>query len=73
VLRDADLTSAVARIQTPTLVITGSQDTATPPAAGQELRQLIPEARLLELEAAHLSNVEQAEAFTAAVADFLSA
>lgn len=70
-LRDADLTAEVSRIAAPTLVIAGSEDRATPPADGRFLAERIPGARYLELPAAHLSNVEAAGRFTAAVREFL--
>jgi 3-oxoadipate enol-lactonase len=46
-------------------------DRATPPAWGEAIAAAIPRAELRELEAAHLSNVEAAEAFNEAVAAFL--
>lgn len=70
-LRDADLRELATRVQAPSLVVTGSADVATPPAAGEALAAAIPGARLRELDAAHLANVEQSAAFTAAVLAFL--
>lgn len=70
-LRDADLRDLAARVQAPSLVVTGTADVATPPAAGQALAAAIPRARLLELDAAHLSNIERAPEFTRAVLAFL--
>ncbi|EHP43501.1 b-ketoadipate enol-lactone hydrolase [Cupriavidus basilensis OR16] len=70
-VRDSDLRDAVAGITRPTLVIAGSDDIPTPPRDGQYLAQTIPGARYAELEAAHLSNLEQVERFTDAVLDFL--
>jgi len=72
-LRDADLRHLAAGVLAPSLVVTGTADVATPPAAGEALAAAIPGARLLALEAAHLANVEQAPAFTAAVLAFLEA
>lgn len=72
-LRDADLRERVAGIHVPTLVIAGSKDNATPPALGQELRDRIPGAQYVELPAAHLSNIEAAAEFNAAIGKFLSA
>jgi 3-oxoadipate enol-lactonase len=71
-LRDADLDGALAGIAAPTLVVVGSHDRVTPPAQGEVLRDRIPGARLVALEAAHLSCLEQPEAFTAAVLEFLN-
>ena len=70
-LRDADLRALAARVQAPSLVVTGTHDVATPPASGEALAAAIPGARLLDLDAAHLSNVECAPAFTKAVLAFL--
>ncbi len=71
VLRDADLRANIDRIVAPTLVVTGLHDDATPPPLGALICERVAGARLLELDAAHLSNVEQAEAFTGGVLDFL--
>jgi 3-oxoadipate enol-lactonase len=71
-LRDADLRADAGRIRAPTLVVIGTHDPATPPADGRFLAGVIPGASLLELDAAHLSNIERAAAFTGAVAQFLS-
>ncbi|HEV2115259.1 MAG TPA: 3-oxoadipate enol-lactonase [Terriglobales bacterium] len=72
-LRDADLRDRISSIHVPTLVIAGSKDNATPPALGQELRDHIPGAKYVELPAAHLSNIEAAAEFNAALSEFLSA
>jgi 3-oxoadipate enol-lactonase len=72
-LRDADLRDLAARVQAPSLVVTGTADVATPPAAGAALAAAIPGAGLFELDAAHLSNLERAPEFTRAVLDFLEA
>jgi len=50
----------------------GRDDAATTPAMATDIAQAIPGARLVVLDnAAHLSNLEQAEAFTAALRAFL--
>ena len=71
-LRDADLGPRIPAITAPTLIVVGAQDPVTPPADGERLRRAIPGARLVTLEAAHLSNVEQPAAFTAAVLGFVA-
>ena len=71
-VRDADLRAEIAGIATPTLVIAGSGDLPTPPRDGVYLAQTIPGAHYVELEAAHLSNLEQAQAFSKVVVDFLA-
>jgi 3-oxoadipate enol-lactonase len=72
-LRDADLADVAPQVRAATLVVTGTHDVATPPAAGEWLAGAIPGARRVEFAAAHLSNVECAPAFTAAVLEFLQA
>lgn len=58
-----DLAAGNARITCPTLVIAGDLDEATPPAMSEAIARSIPGARLQHLKAAHLSAVEQPEAF----------
>lgn len=71
-IRDMDLRPRLGRITAPTLVIAGSRDPAPPLADGALIVEAIQGARQAALNAAHLSNIEQPEAFTAAVLDFLS-
>jgi 3-oxoadipate enol-lactonase len=71
-IRDADLRQSVRLIGAPTLIVSGSADLPTPPADGQFLQQSIAGAEYVELPAAHLSNQEQADAFSDAVLDFLA-
>jgi 3-oxoadipate enol-lactonase len=70
-LRDADLRDAVGRIAAPTLALAGTTDVSTPLASLEFLRDHIPGARMVTFDAAHLSNVEQAEAFSDAVLRFI--
>jgi 3-oxoadipate enol-lactonase len=72
-LRDADLRADVAAIRAPTLVIAGRQDPATPAADGRLLADAIPGAEYVELDTAHLSNLEAPERFTSALVGFLGA
>lgn len=72
-IRDADLRDLAPRVSAPTLVVTGRHDPATPAEDGRSLAYAIPGAALVELEAAHLGNVECAAVFTAAVDGFLRA
>jgi 3-oxoadipate enol-lactonase len=59
------------RIQCPTLMIAGTRDEATPVAMSQAMVDSISGARLATLPAAHLSAVEQPEAFAALVDAFV--
>jgi len=71
-IRDMDQREAVAQIKAPTLVIYGGSDPVTPGSDAQFLTDRIRGAVKVELAAAHLSNVEQADAFTEAVSNFLA-
>ena len=70
-LRDADFRESLKSIRTPTLVISGTHDPATTPADGKFIAEQIPGAAYVELDAAHMSNIERHEEFTSAVVDFL--
>jgi len=69
----ADLHDALPPTPIPCLVIGGTEDQATPPEKAEELHSLIPGSELALLPGApHLSNVEQADTFTALLVAFLS-
>jgi 3-oxoadipate enol-lactonase/4-carboxymuconolactone decarboxylase len=70
-VRDADLGDALAGIRCPTLFVAGLRDQATPPERSRAMAAAVPGARLVELDAAHLSNWERPEEFAAAVLGFL--
>jgi 3-oxoadipate enol-lactonase len=70
-IRDMNQLETIRSIRAPTLVVAGTHDIATPPASAREIAGRVPGAALVELEAAHLSNIEAADQFTAAVLDFL--
>jgi 3-oxoadipate enol-lactonase len=67
-----DLRPEAPGIKLPTLVISGTHDLAATPAQGRELAESITGARYVELDAAHISNIEQADVFTKTVLDFLA-
>jgi|SRR5215470_4309743 len=71
-IRDMDQRETIASIRAPTLVIVGTRDPATPPEHGRAIADRIRGAQVVELPAAHLSNIEAAERFTEALVDFLS-
>jgi 3-oxoadipate enol-lactonase len=70
-IRDMDQRPTARLITVPTLLISGLSDPATPPSDAAFLNRAIEGSRVVSLEAAHLSNIEQAEAFTAAVLAFI--
>jgi 3-oxoadipate enol-lactonase len=72
-IRDMDLREAIAQITSQTLVIAGSQDPATPPSHAEYIASKIPGAKLVTLDCAHLSNIECAAEFNAALLEFLAA
>lgn len=72
-LRESDMRESVAAIRIPTLVISGAQDPVSPPSDGRFLAEKISGAKYVELEGAHLVNVEAASEFTTSVVAFLGA
>ena len=70
-IRDEDLREQISRVSLPTLVISGAKDAATTAADGQFIAGKIPAAKYVELNAAHLSNIEAADPFTKALLKFL--
>jgi 3-oxoadipate enol-lactonase len=71
-IRDSDLRGAINHIQTPTLVLAGAHDVVTPPADGKFMAVGIPGAQYAEMNASHLSNIEDATNFTSTILDFFS-
>lgn len=71
-IRDADFRNDVPGIRAKTLVVSGTQDKATPPGDGRYLAERIPASRYIELDTAHLSNVEAAQQFSDEVLKFLT-
>lgn len=67
-----DSTAELASIAVPTLVVVGADDALSPPEVAREMHEAIPGSELAVLErAGHLSNLEAAEEFDAAVGGFL--
>jgi 3-oxoadipate enol-lactonase len=67
-----DFTERLKALNLPTLVLVGDQDVGTPPAMARELAAAIPDAQLEIIPgAAHLSNIEQADAFNRQLLAFL--
>jgi 3-oxoadipate enol-lactonase len=68
-----DATADLAGITVPTLVLVGEHDGPSPPDVARSMQEGIPGAELVVLpRAGHLSNLEAADEFNAAVADFLA-
>ncbi len=71
-IRGADLRDDVHGIVTRTLLVAGTRDIATPPELTDDLHAQIEGSHVVSLEAGHLSNVEQPDAFTDALTRFLA-
>lgn len=69
---DYDVRTSLGGIRVPTLVIAGALDAATTPEDGRYIAEQIRGAKYIELEAAHLSNIEQASPFNEAAMNFLA-
>jgi 3-oxoadipate enol-lactonase len=70
-VRDMAQSVMLLKIKTPTLIIAGKQDPATTVDHATVLNRLIDGSKLVVLDAAHLSNVEQPQAFNRAMRDFI--
>jgi len=68
-----DSTALLAQVAVPTLIIVGAEDELTPPEDSRRIADAVPGATLVTIPAAgHLSNLEQPDAFNAALAAFLA-
>jgi 3-oxoadipate enol-lactonase len=68
-----DLTDRLSTIKVPTLIVVGEEDQGTPVAASRAIHAQIAGSELQIIKSAsHLSNLEQPEAFTAALTTFLA-
>ncbi|HYF87044.1 alpha/beta fold hydrolase [Azospirillum sp.] len=72
IINRADSRPGLAAIRCPALVVCGRQDALTPPALHEEMADAIPSARLVLVEdCGHLSAMEQPQAVTALMRDWL--
>lgn len=70
-LRRGDLRQELPRLRLPTLVLTGSHDRLTPPAASDAMAKSIPQAELRSFQgAAHAPFLSRADDFTEALLSF---
>lgn len=72
-VRDADFRDRLPSVCVPLLVIAGSADPVATAADAQAIVDAVPDAQLVVLDAAHLSNIEAQTAFDRAVLAFLLA
>ncbi|MCU4641107.1 3-oxoadipate enol-lactonase [Acinetobacter courvalinii] len=71
-LAKADVRDQLKDIHLPVLIIAGTQDPVTTVADGQFMQQQIADAQLVEINASHISNIEQVDAFNQAVFSFIT-
>jgi 3-oxoadipate enol-lactonase len=69
---ELDLREGLPTISCPVLVVAGKHDLATPPGWNASIASSIPGAQFVELDAAHLSNIEARHEFNRTVINFLS-
>jgi 3-oxoadipate enol-lactonase len=73
-VRGVDTLPRLSQLRLPALVIAGERDEATPVALSQAIAERLPGAQLVVLPgAAHISVIEQPEAFAQAVREFIDA
>ena len=71
-IRKLNYLNRLSQINMPTLILVGEDDPGTPVTASEAIHERIPHSKLVVLHAArHLSNVEQAKPFNAALLEFL--
>jgi 3-oxoadipate enol-lactonase len=71
-VRDMDHREIIRNIKAPTLIIAGAKDPATNVAAAEFIRERIAGSKLVVLDAAHIANVEQPQAYAKEVLSFLN-
>jgi len=72
-LAKADVREQLKDITVPVLVVAGQQDPVTTVADGQYMVDRIANSQLFEINASHISNIEQPEPFNQAVQKFIAA
>lgn len=72
-LSKTDLRAELKDIGIPVLVVAGSQDPVTTVADGQYMVNHIKSSALFEIDASHISNIEQPDAFNQALKQFIAA
>jgi len=73
IMTRADSTPLLAKIDCPVLILVGEEDVVTPPAISRDMHRAVAKSELVTLSGAgHLSNLEQADPFNAALSRFLA-
>jgi 3-oxoadipate enol-lactonase len=71
-IRDIDNRYFLDKISVRTLIVCGNSDLSTPPSDGDFLYRNISNSSIMNLDAAHLSNIESSDDFNRCVVDFLN-
>ena len=72
-LAKADVSAQLQDIRVPVLIIAGQQDPVTTVTDAEFMQQRIKDSQLFEINASHISNIEQPQAFNQALQQFLVA
>jgi 3-oxoadipate enol-lactonase len=71
-LQQVDFTEVVGKLQTPTLIVVGEDDQATPPDMAHVLHQALPDSRLVVMEGiAHAPQIQEPAKFAKSIKEFL--
>ncbi|PJG42453.1 3-oxoadipate enol-lactonase, partial [Acinetobacter tandoii] len=70
-LAKADVREQLKDITVPVLIVAGQQDPVTTVADAQFMQNQIPNSQLVEIDASHISNVEQPAVFNQKLKNFL--
>ncbi|PWB12969.1 3-oxoadipate enol-lactonase, partial [Acinetobacter sp. AM] len=70
-LAKADVREQLKTITVPMLIVAGRQDPVTTVADAEFMQSQIPNSQLVEIDASHISNVEQPTTFNEALKQFL--
>jgi 3-oxoadipate enol-lactonase/4-carboxymuconolactone decarboxylase len=72
-IRDMQIAEGLHDINVPTLILTGAQDSSTPPVRGEEIAVAIRDSKLIALPGAHIPMIESPIQWSDALIDFLAA
>lgn len=72
-LAKADMREQLKEISIPVLIIAGQQDPVTTVEDGQFMQARIAGSQIFEIDASHISNIEQPQVFNKAIVDFILA
>lgn len=71
-IKALDYAARLGEITVPMLFVAGTHDMGTPAAAMREMHAAVAGSEYVELDAAHVSNLERPDAFNAALDAFLA-